>query len=1095
MFICRTVSFFLALILGFRFCAAEEPSTEPKTEGIRFDFEDGTPQGWETLEGEFAQLITDRRFYHNFSDRPYNKQGTYYLSTVEQEPEKPSNDMMTGIVESPVFELTEPTITFLIGGAQRENSYGELAALLPNGEIERIERFRGIPNLEEFKRVDFSVPAEYLGRPLLFRLIDHETAGWGHVTLDDFSFAGRIDAEKTELRRQVFKRRQYREIIDRLAARIDETLRLLKSLEAESPELTAEAVSITAGRAALTTEFDKLFNLPLKEQNEAIERCVEVSNRLESRIDRLRQKIIERSPVLSESPILYVARYPYNSHYHAIDTLFNSDEFNPERNAPHKTLFSPGGALKLWFSASGRTATLVETPGGAVRDPDVDFDAGRIIFALRESPDDDYHLWTVTPNGGRSFADLEPDATAPALVRFNDKIAHHPDVTLRQLTRLRCAADFDPIWLPDGSVVFASTRDPKYNMCSRDIASDLYRMNGDGSNIFQLTRGTLFEHNPTLLPDGRILYHRWEYVDRNFGDAHGLWTVNPDGTNQSIYWGNNTAVPGAVYNPTFLEETGEVLCLFGPHHGRENGAIAILDRRLGIDAPDGVVRLCPESFRPWLRASGPFDCDTTMGAIPLKFEDPAPLDSSRFLASRMREPEGPCALYFVDRDGNQMELLSDERSIYDPIPVRPRERPELSAPKRDFGQHDGICYVMNVYEGTHMRNVPRGSVKYLRVIESPPKRNFSPGSWNGQGYTAPGMNWHSLENKRILGTVTVEEDGSAGFRVPCDTFVFFQLLDENGRMIQTMRSGTVLQSNETVSCVGCHENRLETSRNNPGTLPIASSKPPQTLRPWYGPPREFGFMTEVQPVLDRHCVACHDYGKPAGEKLNLAADRDFVFNAAYVSLWRSPFIRCIGAGPAELLDAGSWGASASPLIQELDNPKIPEHQEYNFAEKMTAEEKDRLAVWLDLNGVYYPYYESAYPESLTGRTPLSVEEMSRLAELSGQKMSDWRNFGSYSGPLVSWERPEASPLLNLVAERLRAEKPDEDPTARPEYREALALIRLGGERLAQKPRADMPGFIPCEKDRQRLEKAARFRDIEMINRAAIERGEKHFDEP
>ncbi|MFO7621816.1 MAG: hypothetical protein R6W81_11225, partial [Bacteroidales bacterium] len=218
---------------------------------------------------------------------------------------------------------------------------------------------------------------------------------------------------------------------------------------------------------------------------------------------------------------------------------------------------------------------------------------------------------------------------------------------------------------------------------------------------------------------------------------------------------------------------------------------------------------------------------------------------------------------------------------YDPIPLGPRPRPRVIPPRRDFESRSGAFFVADVYEGGPMRAVERGTVRWLRVVEAPEKRSWSRGSWEGQGFTAPGMNWHSLENKRILGTVPVEKDGSAYFAVPSDTFVYFQLLDENRMMVQSMRSGTSVQPGEQTGCVGCHEDR-RTTAPAAGALPLALRRPPSRLEGWYGPPREFDFMAEVQPVFDRHCVTCHDYGKEAGETLNLAADRTFTFNTAYV---------------------------------------------------------------------------------------------------------------------------------------------------------------------------------------------------------------------
>ena len=110
------------------------------------------------------------------------------------------------------------------------------------------------------------------------------------------------------------------------------------------------------------------------------------------------------------------------------------------------------------------------------------------------------------------------------------------------------------------------------------IMANLHRMDGDGANIHQISKNTLFDGHPSLLPDGRVLYYRWEYVDRNFGDAQGLWTVNPDGTNHAVYWGNNTVSPAAVFDSRMIPGTDRVICIFGSCHDRPWGALAIINR-------------------------------------------------------------------------------------------------------------------------------------------------------------------------------------------------------------------------------------------------------------------------------------------------------------------------------------------------------------------------------------------------------------------------------------------------------------------------------------------------------------------------------------
>ncbi|MHC4706255.1 MAG: HzsA-related protein [Planctomycetota bacterium] len=655
---------------------------------------------------------------------------------------------------------------------------------------------------------------------------------------------------------------------------------------------------------------------------------------------------------------------------------------------------------------------------------------------------------------------------------------------LKQLTFGKGVTDIDPLYMPDDTIIFSATREPKYCMCAQHIMANLFRMDPDGANIHQIGKNTLHEAHASLMPDGRIIYDRWEYVDRNFGDAQGLWTVNPDGTNHAVYYGNNTLAPGGVIDARIIPGTQQVVCIFSSCHDRPWGALTVLDRRLGIDGSAAVVQIWPagaidlvggiDGTKPIpLNYKGEYAFDNLRSIRP-KYEDPFPLNDKYFLCSRMTGEDEQMGIYLVDVFGNEILLHVEEPGCYDPMPLSPRPRPPLVPSRRDFENKQGHFYVVDVYQGTHMKGVKRGQVKYLRVVESPEKRFWTYTHWDGQGKHSPGMNWHSFENKRILGTVPVEEDGSAYFEVPSDRFIYFQLLDANGLMIQSMRSGTIVQSGETTGCAGCHENRRIAPPPTQGKLPMAMQRPPSMLSGWYGPPREFSYMAEVQPVFDKHCAGCHDYGKEGGKKLNLARDRTPFFNTSYTELWLKKYIKAIGAGPAQIQQPYSWGSHASKLIEVIRNG----HMDI----KLNKESFDRLVTWIDINGPYYPYFASAYPENLAGRSPLNDKQIQRLSELTGVNLSDLGRQTRELGPQVSFDRPQFSPCLEKFTDH-------NDP----KYYEALAIIRAGKEMLEEHPRADMPGFQACMLDQHRQQKYAMRRQAELCSRKAIRTGTKVYD--
>ncbi len=423
------------------------------------------------------------------------------------------------------------------------------------------------------------------------------------------------------------------------------------------------------------------------------------------------------------------------------------------------------------------------------------------------------------------------------------------------------------------------------------------------ANIQQIGHNTLHEGHPALLPDGRVLYDRWEYVDRNFGNAQGLWTCNPDGTNHLVHYGNSTNSPGAVLDARPIPGSEQVVATFSSCHDRPWGALAVVDRRSGIDGRAPVVRTWPGDAIHLVDHGG-FD---TFTQVQPKYEDPYPLSNKHFLCSRMTGKAEQMGIYLVDVFGNEVLVHAEGPGCFDPMPLAPRRRPPVIPSRIDLAQREGRFYVADVYVGTGMEKIPRGTVKRLRVVESPEKRFWTGPAWDGgTGQQAPGMAWNDFNNKRLLGSVPVEPDGSAYFSVPADRFVYFQLLDEQGMMVQTMRSGTFVRPGETSGCTGCHEERRSSVVKV--QLPAAMRRGPSPLVPWYGPPRKFNYLTEVQPVFDKHCVSCHDYGTTAGKKLNLAGDLGLVFNTSYAELRGKQYVNVIGAGPAPVLPPLSWGS-------------------------------------------------------------------------------------------------------------------------------------------------------------------------------------------
>ena len=238
---------------------------------------------------------------------------------------------------------------------------------------------------------------------------------------------------------------------------------------------------------------------------------------------------------------------------------------------------------------------------------------------------------------------------------------------------------------------------------------------------------------------------------------------------------------------------------------------------------------------------------------------------------------------------------------------------------------------------------------------------------------------------------------------------------------------------------------------------------------WYGVTKDYNFLDDVQPVFTKNCVSCHGFDTPGGAKggLLLEPDKTIYFNTAYNELWRKGLVGVVGAGRAPIEQAYAWGSHASRLVKALDSS-------VHSSVQLTAEERDRIITWIDLNAPYYPVYTSSYPGNSAGRSPLTGSQLSTLSSLTG------KNLGQKAPPYVSFDRPEKS--LCLVGLTGSA------------YSQALAIIQAGKDNLANNPRADMAGHVPNSVDQSRKQKYDMRKGIEMQNRQAIREGWFKYDE-
>jgi len=518
--------------------------------------------------------------------------------------------------------------------------------------------------------------------------------------------------------------------------------------------------------------------------------------------------------------------------------------------------------------------------------------------------------------------------------------------------------EFDPCPLPDGHIAFMSTRRGGYVRCNNPWEPlpvyTLHRMDADGGNVRTLSFHETNEWHPSVLNDGRIVYSRWDYVDRSAANFHGLWASNPDGTSPVILFGNYTRRISACYQPRAIPGSTRIVFIAGAHHADVGGSLVILDpSAVGLDRTsagdrfEAIETLSPEIAFP-----------EGVGWSKGYFHSPWPLSQDRFLVSfgyekvpgmssgnNKRDVTG---LYYFDRFGN-LELLYRRAGIsctY-PVPLWPRPRPPVLAPRRQGPKpaEEGEFVLTDVRQ-SHLPLPDGRTIRSLRVFQVLPKSE-------SHIVNQPRIGHANAESARmLLGTVPVEADGSAYFRAPARKPLYFQAVDQAGRAVQSMRSVTYLQPGERRGCIGCHE--PPGSVAGPRRL-MALARPASVIRPGPDGSRPFGFPRLVQPVLDRHCVRCHDGKGDHRARPVLTGERAGEFTRSYNSL--RPYVRWYEWGGASIAQnisrPGQIGVDASRLAKVLAGAKHAKRV------RLSAGDRRRLFVWLDGNVPFYGTYSKA----------------------------------------------------------------------------------------------------------------------------------------
>ena len=650
-------------------------------------------------------------------------------------------------------------------------------------------------------------------------------------------------------------------------------------------------------------------------------------------------------------------------------------------------MMKSGGALhSLEFAPDGTLidTLLVQSPeNGLLRDPDVSFDGKKIVFSMRNDMlTDDYKLYDYCVETG----------------------------TIRQLTFGLGFADIEPCYLPDGNILFASTRCMQIVDCWWTDVVNLYVCDPDGRFMRRVGFDQVHTNYPKVLPDGRVIYTRWDYNDRGQLWPHGLFMMNYDGTGQTEFYGNNSWFPTSILHARGIPDSNKVVAIASGHHTLQKGKMILLDRSQGTQENQGVQLIAPvretqiEKIDVW-------------GQEGDQFQYPLALDEENFIVA-YQVPGHHFGLFYMDIDNSKRELLawdsgSPTSHPGQPVPLQAREVPLLRASTVDHTKKTGTYFVHDVYFGPGLEGVERGTVKELQIVALQFRASGIDSNTNrGESGEALVSTPVSIDNgtwdvKQVLGTVPVESDGSAFFEVPVRMPLFFQLLNDRGETVQTMRSWTTLQPGEQQSCFGCHEEK-GTTINNPIGIggafrPLALRRSARKPVPVEGvdPAVGFSFINSIQPILDKHCISCHT-GETSERPFSLL-DRPVVqsgrsFSESYLNLTQrgqrneNVYWLDVQSVPTMLLPYTA-GAVKSRLVSMFDADKRLDTPHKDV--ELTDNERRRLALWIDLlipfSGSYTERnHWTAHQRAEYAYYQMKREVMAEIEQENIQRLLDWQ---------------------------------------------------------------------------------------------------------
>ncbi len=733
---------------------------------------------------------------------------------------------------------------------------------------------------------------------------------------------------------------------------------------------------------------------------------------------------------------------------------------------------------------------------GHVHGMDLWWDADRIVFgyARKKSFDPPITPW---PPAFCACRDNVHDGLRKTIEPTHIFEIRTDGTGLRQLTDHDYWSDLDPTYLPDGKIAFVSERCGYSLQCNHDPHLDetccnLYVMDSDGEAMRRLSVNKDGDYLPHCLDDGTIGYTRWEYQERNLMQTQSLWFVRPDGTWADVLFKQHLNNPWALEDVRSIPGTPhrKFVAIAAGHHTLAAGPVVIISAGRGLNTDQGIGIVTPGVTPPEGGMSG---TPVRTGGVRDDgghYMTPWPLSDKYFLVSYSYLKTWPqglpehfrgmdetgYGLYLIDVFGNKELIYRDPQiSCFLPTPLQSRPRPPVVPDVTDPSKSYAICTLSDATYGCE--GIDPQQARYLRIshrIPWPYDRRYG-GLRYERVALSEGVSWTPVE---VLGTVPIEADGSAHFRVPVDTPVYFQLLDENFMELRRMRSFISFQPGEMRSCVGCHESQTNAPAAVSGTLawqrePSIPAPPPWGVRP-------VNFLRDIQPVLDRHCAACHGGLRPAGELdftggLTTGLRFQTIYggelgldghNTAYRTLITKGLVAYSNkSDPADALSQTlAFGSHRSRLIAALrDGPCASRVS-------LSADDWLRLVTWVDGNAPYHSHFLNMRQETASYDLPADPQLSGTLHEIHQRRCTpchtadevtrtDWIDLRQPAESLfLSAPLSDATPSTATTGRRCA--KPPYADTDDVDYQAALRSVSEAVQRAWAAPRRDLRGLLP-----------------------------------